>query len=1181
MSLNIQTFSGKVQVNDNLKVGQGHLFVDTAQNKVGLNTSTPVANLHVFGNTFVHNDLRVGSGIVMDQKVATFGTTKTFVVEVVGGVFEIDGVSRPALTFHESQTYIFDQSHNSNGGHPIAFSEAVNGGTPYTTGVTSTGTPGQAGAQTTFKVPVGAPSTLYYYCTQHPSTMGSLSSAPSVVRTDAEIIVSGRLLASSFHGDGANLNNIPASAINGTLSQWVTNGNDIYYSTGGVAIGSSQAPTSTLDVTGSGAFSTTLSVGGSGAFGGDLTVGTGKLFVDVSTGQVGVGTTTPAAGKALDVVGDFQATYLYGDGSNISNITSSQWVTTGTDIYYNTGSVAIGSSQAPTSTLDVTGTGAFSDDVTVGTSKLVVDVSASRVGVNKAAPGYTLDVDGDINFTGNLTQNGSAYGGSGGGGSGGGGVWTEITGTTTDIHYSSGNVGVANSSPQHTLSVGSNLYVEDAGSNVLVVDGNVACNQITLGQFEIVPSYGLDDVTAESNVTTDTVELNNATTGLSTVSNVVVGGELTVSGNAAVSSNLTVTGNATVSSNLVTTGNVQVGKELHMQYTDNVAKIQANSNVVTEFSRSKKLIKYPRVALTQNALNNGYTASASSQESTNRQAWKVFNNTYAEGDGWRSAQTYSSSDGSFTGTFVDFSNGGQTFVAADQGQWLKITLPEKIRLERFRLQPRYSPTTGGATYSYGRSEFVKNGAIWGSNDGSSWDRVYTITHGVPATDTTITEFTVPNSTTAYNNFVLVVTDTHGSSAGLHTSFSEWELYGVPEYDPEAHGTDVTLKSLTNVPNTDWLEVYHDAKDLEDGAVTNPISGLGGTTNNGTAYGNPQISNGAFVLDGTGDYISTPVNADLSNHTASMWIVFDNPSTWEAVYYLGPLTGLSGGNNIAIYVHSDNYFRVESSGGGYFDFDYVFVPGKWVHMTVLFRGASSLQDCEVYIDDVKLSHNGTSSNPTTSYSITGSNNLNIGGRYLTANGLQYPLEGKIANFRLFNRILTSDEIYQLYAYQKEYFGHGDLSMTLKAGRLGIGTSEPRAALDVRGDVYSGCPVFWFASSSSTSGFLNYNQVHVNKGGGIQGDKFIAPISGYYHMTLHNTGNTGTSRTHRLEWFLNGVEIGFDGIFGLYAGTGSNAHYQNIAGSLIWYMNAGDYMQVQVHNSSMNGNLNGWSGFLLST
>ena len=516
--INIQTFSGKVQVNNNLKVGQGHLFVDTANNQVGLNTTNPLANLHVNGNTYVHSDLRVGSGIVMDQKVATFGATKTFVVEVVGGAFQIDGVSRPALTFHESQTYILDQSHSSNGGspgHPIAFSEAVNGGTPYSTGVTSVGTPGQAGAKTTFKVHVGAPSNLFYYCVNHPTTMGSLAGTPSVVSTEAEIIVSGRLLATSIHGDGSALVNIPSSAINGTLSQWKdVNTNEIYYDLGNVGIGN-QNPNATLDVTGTGTFS------------GDLTVGTNKFFVDVSTGQVGVGTTTPAAGKALDVIGDLRATYLYGDGSNINNITSSQWVTTGNDIYYSTGGVRVGSTQAPTETLDVTGTSAFSDDLTVGTSKLVVDVSESRVGVNKAAPGYTLDVVGDINFTGDIRKGGVVQ--TFGGGAGGGGVWTEISGTT-QIHYSAGNVGISNNNPQHTLSVGSNLYVEDAGSNVLVIDGNVACNQVTLGQFEIVPSYGLDDVTAESNVTTDTVELNNVTTGLSTVSNVAVGGDLTVSG---------------------------------------------------------------------------------------------------------------------------------------------------------------------------------------------------------------------------------------------------------------------------------------------------------------------------------------------------------------------------------------------------------------------------------------------------------------------------------------------------------------------------------------------------------------------------------------------------------------------------------------------------------------------------
>jgi hypothetical protein len=87
-----------------------------------------------------------------------------------------------------------------------------------------------------------------------------------------------------------------------------------------------------------------------------------------------------------------------------------------------------------------------------------------------------------------------------------------------------------------------------------------------------------------------------------------------------------------------------------------------------------------------------------------------------------------------------------------------------------------------------------------------------------------------------------------------------------------------------------------------------------------------------------------------------------------------------------------------------------------------------------------------------------------------------INGSIANFRLFNRALTTDEIYQLYAYQKEYFGHGTLGMTLKAGRLGIGTSEPRAALDVRGDVHFHNVPHMYAIDSG--GYDGANGAYVN-------------------------------------------------------------------------------------------------------
>ena len=104
--------------------------------------------------------------------------------------FYINGEVSPVLELKEGNTYKFDQSDSTNGtggGHPLRFSATANGtwGTPpggtagtgveYTTGVTTNGTPGTAGAYTQIVVaPVattGAP-VLFYYCSNH-SGMGN------------------------------------------------------------------------------------------------------------------------------------------------------------------------------------------------------------------------------------------------------------------------------------------------------------------------------------------------------------------------------------------------------------------------------------------------------------------------------------------------------------------------------------------------------------------------------------------------------------------------------------------------------------------------------------------------------------------------------------------------------------------------------------------------------------------------------------------------------------------------------------------------------------------------------------------------------------------------------------------------------------------------------------------------
>ena len=109
-----------------------------------------------------------------------------------GNKYYINGEANVVLYLQEGNTYIFDQSDNSNDTHQIAFSTTDNGawatpaGTAYTTGVTSTGTPGNAGAKTTFNVaPVrttGAP-LLFYYCTNH-SGMGN--TAQTIAPTSEE-----------------------------------------------------------------------------------------------------------------------------------------------------------------------------------------------------------------------------------------------------------------------------------------------------------------------------------------------------------------------------------------------------------------------------------------------------------------------------------------------------------------------------------------------------------------------------------------------------------------------------------------------------------------------------------------------------------------------------------------------------------------------------------------------------------------------------------------------------------------------------------------------------------------------------------------------------------------------------------------------------------------------------------
>jgi hypothetical protein len=81
--------------------------------------------------------------------------------------YKIDGTFSPTLELVPGNTYKFDQADSSNSGHPLRFYYEANKTTSFTTGVTTSGTPGSSGAYTQIVVSDTTPSVLHYQCSNH------------------------------------------------------------------------------------------------------------------------------------------------------------------------------------------------------------------------------------------------------------------------------------------------------------------------------------------------------------------------------------------------------------------------------------------------------------------------------------------------------------------------------------------------------------------------------------------------------------------------------------------------------------------------------------------------------------------------------------------------------------------------------------------------------------------------------------------------------------------------------------------------------------------------------------------------------------------------------------------------------------------------------------------------------
>jgi len=596
-----------------------------------------------------------------------------------------------------------------------------------------------------------------------------------------------------------------------------------------------------------------------------------------------------------------------------------------------------------------------------------------------------------------------------------------------------------------------NTYLNVRDAHLRVVSGNVYAQAMNIGGINVETAHGLQSVSDTGNVTSNTLQFSNATTGFVTTANAQIGRDLVVTGNATVSTDLTVSANATVTDTLTVSEHLIASKEATVTGNLHVTTIRSDSNVVAEYTgpHDRPLRKYPEVYLTA-ATTGGYTASQSSENDTtgNFSAWKAFDSS--EAPNGTLAITQSSQYNNTSGTLVYAGDKDLLGDSNYKGEWIKLELPISIAVKKIHLQPR-------TTFF---DQTPCNFKIVGSNDNSSWDVLY---HNNTAANSTISSDAeqvhhMTHNLTKYYKYVALVANTTGAPISgnyMTMSVTNLEFYG---HEEGSGSLDTTLKTVYNVPATTGtqLEVYYDAKDLT--TMPSTVTDLSPITNNATLGGNPQVSNGAFVFDGSGDAVISGATSFSGSPTLSYSVWFKTNSI---------LSGTRS-NSIVMIGHAASGkslgFRIKGTGdtnpGNYRFYVYGGATnesvetdikahiGIWTHATIVRDGLNM----KLYIDGKFADEN---TNTTTNLALASGAKVALG-NYINVDGdvtiinTNDSYDGSIANFRLYSKALNADQVKELYDYQKDYFLGSKSKVTLYKGHLGVGVTEPSGQLELAGD-----------------------------------------------------------------------------------------------------------------------------------
>jgi hypothetical protein len=561
---NILVVRGNTNVTGDLTVDTNTLFVDSVDNKVGIKTVDPHAELHVVGNAYVSSNLTVDTDTLhvdaLNHSVGIETTDPDANLHVVGNVYVSSNLTVDTDTLHvDALTHsvgIETKTPSANlhvvGNVYVSKDLTIDTDTLHVDALThsvgiETKTPsanlhvvGNAYVSSNLTVDTD---TFHVDALNH--SVGIETKTPSAnLHVVGNAYVSSNLTVDTdtFHVD----------ALNHSVGIETTDPDANLHVVGNVYVSSNlTVDTDTLHVdalTHSVGIETktpsaNLHVVGNVYVSKDLTVDTDTLHVDTTNNRVGIETKTPSAN--LHVVG---------------NVYVSSNLTVDTDTLHVdalTHSVGI-ETKTPSANLHVVGNVYVSKDLTVDTDTLHVDTTNNRVGIETKTPSANLHVVGNVYVSSNLT----------------------VDTDTLHVDALTHSVGIETKTPSANLHVVGNAYV----SSNLTVDTDTLHVDTTNNRVGIetkTPSANLHvvgNVYVSSNLTIDTDTLHvDALTHSVGIETKTPSANLHVVGNAYVSSNLTVdtdtlhvdtTNNRvgietkTPSANLHVVGNVYVSSNL-------------------------------------------------------------------------------------------------------------------------------------------------------------------------------------------------------------------------------------------------------------------------------------------------------------------------------------------------------------------------------------------------------------------------------------------------------------------------------------------------------------------------------------------------------------------------------------------------------------------------------------------